>query len=193
MADTKYDKTYFSGFWRNYRGRKFHLLNNFRTWYILRRFKPRTVLDVGCGMGLLIESLGKRGVDIRGIDLSSYALSSVPVDLRSKCSLGNIASLDFPDESFDVVVSVDVLEHLGRKEIQNAVRECLRVARNGVYFEITVREDLFFINSDPTHISKYRAKWWFDELMRVGSEKGWKIRRGPTIPILRHGIFVAEK
>lgn len=75
------------------------------------------VLDVGCRSGRLRQAL--RGKDVRycGLDLSP------PADV-----IGNLeAGLPFPDETFDVVVALDVLEHTDN--IWSAFRELCRVTR----------------------------------------------------------------
>src|SRR6476660_8383941 len=44
---------------------------------IVRELRPRTVLDVGCAMGFLVEELRIRGVEAWGIDVSEYAIANV--------------------------------------------------------------------------------------------------------------------
>ena len=54
--------------------------------HIIRSLRPRKVLDAGCAIGLLVESLWDRGVEASGIDISSYATSKVRLDLQKYCT-----------------------------------------------------------------------------------------------------------
>jgi 2-polyprenyl-3-methyl-5-hydroxy-6-metoxy-1,4-benzoquinol methylase len=49
---------------------------------IVADISPRRVLDAGCAIGMLVEALRARGVDARGVDLSSFAIESVPDTLK---------------------------------------------------------------------------------------------------------------
>src|ERR1700676_5586381 len=76
---------------------------------LVRTFAPRTALDVGCAMGMLVESLWDRGVVAEGIDVSEYALSCVRPDMRPHCRYGSI--VDGVPGRYDLVSCIEVLEH----------------------------------------------------------------------------------
>jgi SAM-dependent methyltransferase len=105
-----------------------------------------TVLDVGCGRGLLLIGTARRlrggraiGVDVWRPDLSGNrgeaALENARregVADRVEVKDGDARRLPFPDASFDVVVSSLVLHNLRKRvERQQAVRELARVLRPG--------------------------------------------------------------
>jgi ubiquinone/menaquinone biosynthesis C-methylase UbiE len=92
------------------------------------------LLEVGCGIGVDSIQLAKCGFDVTAVDLTENALEvareyaalrGVSIDFR----LGNAESLDFPDESFDVVYSFGVLHHT--PDIKKSVAEVHRVLRPG--------------------------------------------------------------
>jgi ubiquinone/menaquinone biosynthesis C-methylase UbiE len=90
---------------------------------------PR-LLDVGCGTGFHLARLRSRGFAVAGIDGSANMLARARaanpgVDLR----LGDVASLPFPDASFDVVLCVEVLRYLAQPEA--CLKEMARVLRPG--------------------------------------------------------------
>ena len=58
---------------------------------IVRDINPKRVLDAGCAIGMLVEVLRERGVDARGIDVSSYAIQSAPEALRPYLREGSIS------------------------------------------------------------------------------------------------------
>jgi 2-polyprenyl-3-methyl-5-hydroxy-6-metoxy-1,4-benzoquinol methylase len=74
----------------------------------------KTVLDVGCGNGVLGEYLKKNGVErVAGIEIAEKAARNAS-SVLDEVLTGNIESMDLPfdHKSFDCVVCADVLEHL---------------------------------------------------------------------------------
>src|SRR2546422_1895344 len=79
-----------------------------KNWYVKAEFikrviAPKRVLDIGCAEGRLVEELYKLGIDIYGIDGSSYALSQGNPVIKDKLFRVNQNSDKFPfkDEYFD--------------------------------------------------------------------------------------------
>jgi SAM-dependent methyltransferase len=92
----------------------------------LSRFEGSTILDAGCGENGIGAFLPR--ADITGVDI----LPPEQIEPSLKYERGSIVQLPFEDGSFDVAVSVDVLEHLPADMRTDAVRELVRVARNAV-------------------------------------------------------------
>ncbi len=95
----------------------------------------KTILDVGCGDGLVSCELVKRGCHVTGLDNSSGA-----VDLANRNGLqAQIAELDRPwpveSESFDAVLAGEVIEHV--LDVDTFVGEAQRVLRNGGLFIVS--------------------------------------------------------
>jgi GT2 family glycosyltransferase/SAM-dependent methyltransferase len=87
---------------------------------IVRRLGPKRVLDVGCAMGFLVESLRDRGVEAYGFDISEYAIRHVRPDIRRYCW---VASATQPiDGRFDLITCIEVLEHLLDRDGRYAIR-----------------------------------------------------------------------
>jgi glycosyltransferase involved in cell wall biosynthesis/SAM-dependent methyltransferase len=120
--------------------------------HIATDIKPHRVLDVGCAKGFLVEALRDRGVDAFGIDISEYALSEVRPDIRRFCRLAS--AWEPLDGKYDLVVCIEVLEHLteirGRQAIANICR-----GTSDVLFSST--PDDF---AEPTHINVRAQSWW---------------------------------
>lgn len=87
---------------------------------ILRQVQPgETVLDAGCGDGVLSCLLAQRGVRVVGVDISEPNIEAAKrraaewgVSEQTEFTLGDAEELPFPDESFGTVISCHVLEHL---------------------------------------------------------------------------------
>jgi ubiquinone biosynthesis O-methyltransferase len=95
------------------------------------------VLDVGCGGGFMAEALAKRGAIVTGIDPSSGAIASArrhaqASDLTIAYRVGSGEHLPFADGVCDIVVCVDVLEHV--EDLDQVLVEVRRVLRPGGLF-----------------------------------------------------------
>lgn len=190
----KFDQDYYQSVGNQYRQRaEFQVAAFFRALYVWLLFRPKTVLDVGCGMGNLVEALKRIGVNACGIEVSDYALSQVPRTLRPVCQKGDVLAIPFRDKTFDVVTTVNVLEHIETKDLDQALSSCERLARLGIFHEITVTEDKRTIDTDPTHICKHSVSWWWNKFTFLYQPKGWQVMRGLTIPIFKHGIFYLKR
>lgn len=94
-----------------------------------------TVLDSGCGEGVMCVMLAKKGCKVTGVDLSvpnieaafQYAKEQGIPEGDINFLVGDAEKLPVPDKSFDYVVSSHVLEHV--PDFQKGVRELARVAR----------------------------------------------------------------
>ncbi len=191
---SKFDQNYYQSIGNQYRQRvEFQAAALFRALYIWLLFRPKSVLDVGCGMGNLVEILRKLGIETYGIEISDYALTQIPKRLQPVCQKSDILAVPFGNKSFDVVTTVNVLEHIATKSLKKALSECERVARFGIFHEITVVEDKRTIDLDPTHTSKYLASWWWRKLDSFYKPKGWQVVKGLTVPIFKHGIFYLKR
>ena len=126
-----------------------HDINPLRLDYIDRcaGLSGKTVLDVGCGGGILAESMAQRGAQVTGIDLSDKALkvaqlhvleSGVTLDYRH-ASAEDLAR-ERP-QHYDVVTCMELLEHV--PDPASTVRACATLAKAGghVFFS-TINRNL---------------------------------------------------
>jgi SAM-dependent methyltransferase len=97
------------------------------------------ILEIGCAKGFLLSSLKKLlpKADIWGVDISSYALSQAPENIKSNLVLANAKELPFEKKSFDLVISINSLHNiLTINEVAEALREIIRVSRNDAYITV---------------------------------------------------------
>lgn len=86
--------------------------------------EPRNskILDMGCGEGVFIEELISRGfLNVKGIDLNYSS------ELVKK---GNILETSFPEKYFDVILLLDIIEHLPFQEQGKALKETKRILKD---------------------------------------------------------------
>jgi SAM-dependent methyltransferase len=88
------------------------------------------VLEIGAGTGALLHELQERGCHVQGVELRQDLIDEarrwfgpLPIQLASG------VELQFPDESFDVVMSFDVFEHI--PDSDRHLRSVRRVLRTG--------------------------------------------------------------
>src|ERR1041385_7717918 len=87
-----------------------------------------TVLDLGCGAGML-ALLKRKGVTLTGVDLSAECASAARRNGYDFTTANSLTRLPFPDHSFDYVVSLDVIGHIGFEEKDAVLAEIKRVLR----------------------------------------------------------------
>ncbi len=123
--------------------------------YLMRRFKMKKgmkILDNGCGRGDYLNAFRNCGMSVTGTDIDPYCEDIAGMDF-------NKDYLPFKDNSFDIVFSKSVLEHLDNNELY--LSEVYRVLKKGGRIILLVPEwetqyKIFY--QDPTHIHPYSVK-----------------------------------
>src|SRR5436190_5860833 len=88
------------------------------------------VLDLGCGAGML-ALLKRKQVSLVGVDLSSECALAARRNGYDATFIASLSQLPFPDDSFDYVVSLDVLGHVAFEDKDAVLSEIKRVLRPG--------------------------------------------------------------
>ena len=100
------------------------------------KLKPTSrILDVGCGKAFLLfdilQSLPES--DIYGLDISNYAIQNSKLEVRDKLVLGNANKLPWPDNYFDLVISINTLHNLKAFDLEKSLLEIERVSNSHKY------------------------------------------------------------
>ena len=114
-----------------------HEINPLRLNYIdkLAGLAGKEVLDVGCGGGILSESMAECGANVTGIDLGDKPLKIAKLHLLesgNKVDYRNIAAEDLAKEQphhYDIVTCMEMLEHVPDPE--SIVRSCAQLTKAG--------------------------------------------------------------
>jgi 2-polyprenyl-6-hydroxyphenyl methylase/3-demethylubiquinone-9 3-methyltransferase len=134
--------------------RPLHEINPLRLDWIdsLAGLRGKTVLDVGCGGGVLSESMARRAAHVTGIDLSTkalgvarlHALESEVVNLEYREIATEALAAERP-ASFDVVTCMEMLEHV--PDPASVIEACARLAKPGgwVFFSTLNRNPKAFL------------------------------------------------
>jgi SAM-dependent methyltransferase len=93
------------------------------------------ILDVGCGKGFQLYELTQLcpGVNVYGIDVSSYAIENSKEEVKDCLQVGSATSLPYQDGEFDFVFSINTLHNLHCHDLDKALREIERVGKKNKY------------------------------------------------------------
>lgn len=112
------------------------------------------VLEIGTGMGYGVEVVAPAAERFITVDKSQ----AYSVDLPSNTEFRQmtVPPLDFADESFDYVISFQVIEHI--KHDRDFVKEVSRVLRKGGSFIVSTPNASMSLTRNPWHVREYRAE-----------------------------------
>jgi ubiquinone/menaquinone biosynthesis C-methylase UbiE len=138
------------------------------------------VLDIGCGSGIpLARELVAAGHAVTGVDISQVqirrARELVP---QATFIRADAASLDFPSESFDAVVSFYALIHLPQDEQQELLTKVARWLRPGGWFVCTTGQDEW-TGVDGDWLDSGVSMWWSHA--DAATNRAWIVRSGLTV------------
>lgn len=107
--------------------------------WVMRKMKFKNVLDVGCGMGHAVLGFLKAGKQARGIESCDYLLETflkpmVQMDIIEK---GRMQQIPVKTEQFDLVMATDVLEHIPEEDIEQCLRELVRVSKKYIFATVS--------------------------------------------------------
>jgi len=96
-----------------------------------------SVLEVGCGDGLIINMVTGTGRETMGLDLSESGIKGV----RGPATLGSVSELPFEDASWDAVIASEVIEHIPEEDYRRSLREIGRVSRSCIIVSVPNNEN----------------------------------------------------
>lgn len=150
------------------------------------------ILDVGCGTGLLLKEMESLG-NCFGVDVSKKA-----VDFCGKRGIVNVqvadaAGIPYPDNTFDVAVALDVIEHIESDD--KAISEIYRVLKPRGVAIITVPSFMFLWGVTDV-VSRHRRRYTLPELRKKVKKENFSIIRAsyfntflfPFISIVRFAV-----
>lgn len=131
--------------------------------------RPR-ILDAGCGTGGNLGRYAQIG-ETRGVDPSPEAVGCCRERGFESVLQAGLEDLPFADDSFDLIVSTDVIEHIDAE--QEALRELLRVTVPGGTMVLTVPAYMWMWTEEDDNLH-HKRRYTRKRLLMAASRAGWK-------------------
>jgi len=129
------------------------------------------ILDVGCGKGFLLYEFKKLlpGCEVKGLDVSSYAINNAKEEVKKNLVLGNANKLPFEDNYFDLIISLNTLHNLYCYDLKKALSEIERVGKLNKYICVeSYRNEherinlLYWQVTCECFFTPKEWEWWFE-------------------------------
>jgi len=123
------------------------------------------ILDIGCGKGFQIYELTQAmpGLEVRGIDVSLYAIENAHEKIKNLIQHGTASELPYSNKEFDLVISINTLHNLHNKELDCALREMERVGK----------QKYLCVESYRNEIEKANLLYWQVTCEQFNSPEDW--------------------
>ena len=124
------------------------------------------ILDIGCGKGYLLYDFLKvlPKAEVFGIDISDYAIKNGKKEVSNSLYLGNATKLPWPDNFFDLVISINTLHCLDCYDLEKALIEMERVGKKSKYL---------CVESFRNENEKANLLYWQVSCEAFHNPKGW--------------------
>ena len=150
----------------------YHLSRNFQTkpertlklFESIMVYNPKSLLDVGCGLGSVVNKLRYEGIEAYGIDFAEVLKT---IWNKPYFTVGDARTLPYPNDAFDIVFSSDFFEHIDEEDIDRVAKEMKRVGKKVITF---VADDLGRELNDKqkeVHVTHKPLDWWNEKLEGV--------------------------
>lgn len=125
------------------------------------------ILDIGCGKGFMIYDFLQHNnkYNVKGIDISNYAIENSMPEVKGKLEVGDAKKLNFEDNSFDLVIAINTIHNLEKEDCAKALLEINRVSKKASFVTVDAyRND----------VEKKRMIDWNLTAKTIMSVDGWK-------------------
>jgi len=121
---------------------------------IIKTFKPKSILDYGCGKGKLMESISKEHPEIKcyNYDPSICKFSTIPID------------------HVDMIINTDVLEHIPEEDIDDVLQHISSLC-NYAYFNLHHGLAACILpNGENAHCTVKPREWYYEKMTKYFTE-----------------------
>lgn len=117
---------------------------------LIREIAPKTIIDFGCGQSRLPDAIAETlGIPVTRFDPAIPAYASRPNRL------------------FDLLINVDVLEHIPEQELDAVIADIAALGRNALIVIDTVPAETILPNGQNAHVTVHPSEWWQTKLTKA--------------------------
>ena len=100
--------------------------------------KNSKILDVGCAKGFMLYDFTRfiPGIEVKGIDISQYAIDNCIPEIKENLTVANALELPFDDNQFDLVISITTVHNLEIEECKKSIKEISRVSKKNSFITV---------------------------------------------------------
>lgn len=161
------------------------------------------VLDIGCGRGTFISYLRNIGIEAHGFDFSEWAINNPHPKCHKDWIRVHDATKEFPygGSPFDLVICLDLMEHLYLEDIDKVINEIYRVSNKWIFLQIAtigggsgsgIHDNGYILKKGDTipkelegcavagHVTVQNKQFWINKLM-IEKEDIWKLREDKVL------------
>ena len=166
---------------RNFQARRFRNREKYRPDYevlaqtLLDMVEFRTMFDIGCANGFLLEYFQRAGKDVAGIDLSPDVKHVLPPNLVDRVQIGDFLQAR---GRYDLVCCVEMAEHLPAERSVELIDKVISLAKGAIYFSAAPPGQLGY-----GHINCRPQREWLDWF----GQRGW-VAHHPDTTRLRSAL-----
>ncbi len=174
----KFDKDFFDGDRRygyggyKYDGRWIPVVKDFIDYFKLN--ENSSILDIGAGKGFMVKDFKDALPNARvlGIDISKYSVDNSMAEIKEFMSVGNANNLEYEDNSFDLVISINTIHNLPLDECKYSLKEISRVSKKDSFIIVdswnNAEEEMRMKSWNLTALTYMSATDWINLFDEVG-------------------------
>ncbi len=133
--------------------------------------KPSSILDIGCGWNEMVKNLKTKGIQNSvGLDCSCPGADVI----------ASAHNLPFEDNSFDLIISFDCMEHIPAEEVESCFSEFSRVS-DRIFIKICLTKNTTLIDGETLHTCVKPKSWWLTIVEKYFDVTKTKMFRPGTI------------
>ena len=148
-----------------------------------------SIIDIGCGMahfGFALKKIINKS-EYKGIDKSKFIIQNSHYKKMLNLECLDITKNKITDKYFDLVLVIDVLEHLEYEELDRTINNFKDIGKK-LIISIPFKNTTDFKN-DPTHIIEEDKEWWIKKF----TDKGLKLIPTPEHFLFKEQVMIFEK
>lgn len=158
---------------------------------IIDLVKDKIVLDAACGEGYGAYILSKYAKKVYAFDISEETIAHAKLTY-SKPNLcffkGSVDSIDIPNDSIDIIVSFETIEHISEEQQSNFLEEAKRILKNNGLFIVSTPDKYWYSDypkySNPFHVKEFYKSEFYSFLSGYFSHVQFYYQRYEVVSLI---------